>query len=485
MDEAIVQLDWNAATWIFAGLFAAHFVVELWLDVLQARYLARRDERRVPPHLVGKVDPETIARSVRYNRARLRLGIATRFYDALPVWALVLFGFGLVEELVRVLGWGPVPSGLAFVGVVAAAGGVWGLPPELVGVFGVEARFGFNRQSLGGFVVDKLKGLALAIAIGGALITVVLVIMRSGDWWWLIAFGAVAVIQLAVAWIYPLLIMPLFNKLGPVEGDLARDVAELAERIGFPLAGVVSMDGSRRTAHSNAFVIGLVGARRIVLYDTLIARLDRQELLAVLAHELGHFKLGHVRRRLVLVLTGMAFLFALFGWIADLPAVYRGLGFSGPSGHAALLILGLYTSEGLFPFAFLLRKLSVRGELAADRFAVETMNGGAALSSALVALTKQNLTSPGSHRFYRGYRNTHPALRERLAAIEAHCRELGLPESSDHAQVGSAVSPESDDREDHGHREDTPDAGLGHGPGQLDVEPPQVEGDAGEDDEQR
>lgn len=480
-----LAIEWNAATWVFAGLFAAHFTVELVLDLLQARYLARRDERRVPPHLEGKVDPETIARSISYNRARLRLHITTRFYDAVPIWALILFGFALVEGLIDGLGWAPLPSGLAFVGVVAAVGGVWGLPPELVSVFGVETRFGFNRQTLGAWIVDKLKGLALAVVIGGVLVSVVLLIMRAGDWWWLIAFGAVAVIQLFVAWVYPLLIMPLFNRFEPVTGDLARDVSELAERVGFPLAGVVSMDGSRRTAHSNAFIIGLVGARRIVLYDTLIAKLDRQELLAVLAHELGHFRLGHVRRRLFLVLGGMLGLFALFGWIAELPVVYRGLGFSGPSGHAALLIFGLYASEGLFPVSFLLRKLSVRGELAADRFAVEAMSGGAALSSALVALTKQNLTSPGSHKLYRGYRNTHPALRERLRAIDAHCRTLGLPERSDDSQVGLAVAPKADDREDDGHTEDAPDAGVGDRPGEVDLEPPEVERDTGEDDEQR
>lgn len=484
MERHCLGVEWNAASWAFAGLFAARLGVELVVDLLQAAYLARRDERRVPRHLAGKVDPETIAKAVRYNRDRLRLRIATRFYEALPVWALILFGFAALDRAVGGLGWGPLVSGLAFVGTVGVISGIWGLPPQLISVFGVEAHYGFNRQSLAGFAVDKLKGAALGVVIGGALVSAVLALMDSVTYWWLVAFGAVAAVQLVVAWIYPLAIMPLFNRLTPVDGDLARDVSDLAGRVGFPLAGVVKIDGSRRTAHSNAFIIGLIGARRIVLYDTLIDALERQELLAVLAHELGHFKLGHIRRRVLLVLGGMLGLFALFGWMADLEGVYRGLGFAGRSGHAALLIFGLFAGEGLFPVSFLLRRLSVRAELAADRFAVEAMGGGGELSRALVSLTKQNLTSPGSHRFYRGYHNTHPALRERLAAIREQCRAIGTPIPSDDAQVNPAVAPEAGDREDDRDREDAADTDLGHGPGEVDPEPPEVEGDGGETDEQ-
>lgn len=477
-------MEWNPAAWVFVGLFGAHFAVELTLDALQARYLARRDERRVPKHLQGKVDPETVARAVRYNRERMRFQIAGRFYDAIPLWVLILFGFGALDELIAGLELGALPTGLLFLGAVAAIGGVWGLPLELLSVFGIETRYGFNRQTPRGFAIDKLKGLALAVVIGGGLASIVLLIMRSGEWWWLIAFAAVAAVQLVVTWIYPLVIMPLFNKLEPVEGDLQGEVQKLATRVGFPLGGVVSIDGSRRTAHTNAFIIGLWGGRRIVLYDTLVDKLDRAELLSVLAHELGHFKLGHIRRQLALVLTGLLALFALFGWLATLPDVYTGLGFGEASDHAALVVFGLYVGEGLFPVSFLLRRLSIRSELAADRFAVEAMGGGAELSRALIALTKQNLASPGSHRAYRTYRNTHPALRDRLEAIRIHCRERGLPERSDDAQVDAAVTPEPGDGEDDGRRQDAPDAGFSDGQRGLDLEPPQAERDAGEDDQQ-
>jgi STE24 endopeptidase len=477
-------MEWNVASWIFVGLFGARLALELGLDALQLRYLVRRGDR-VPSHLEGQVDPATIGKAVRYNRDRLRLAIAGRIYEAVPIFALILFGFALIDDCASGLGFGALPTGLVFLAVIGAIGALWSLPLELISIFGVEARYGFNRQSLGGFVVDKIKGLALAVVIGGSLAAVVLLIIGLGGLWWLYAFGAVAVIQLVIAWIYPLLIMPLFNRLEPVEEGLARDVADLARQVGFPLAGVMSMDGSKRTAHVNAFITGLKGARRIVLYDTLCAKLDRRGLLAVLAHELGHFKLGHIRRRLFLVIGGLLALFALFGWVEAVPEVYSGLGFRRASAHAALVIFGLYVSEGLFPVSFLLRRLSRRNELAADRFAVDATGGGADLTRALIALVKQNLSSPGSHPWYRGYRNTHPALRERLEAIRDHCRAFGLPVESDHAQVDPSVAPEAEHGEDDRAGQNAADTDLAHGQTDVDPPPPDGEGDAGQDDEQQ
>lgn len=412
-------MDCNHYTAFFMGVFAANKLLHTALDLLQQSHLrGRRD--RVPKHLEGKVDIETIRRSVAYNLEKLRFGLFNRFYDALFTWLLVIFGFSALDAVLSSLKLGPVMTGLLFFGALGLAGGIWGLPTGLYFTFSIEQRHGFNRQKLSGYVVDKLKGAAIGGLLGGCLAAIVLLLMeRAGVWWWLYAYGGVALFQLIVLWIYPLVIMPVFNKFAPVDDDLAADVARLARTVGFPLKGVVSMDGSRRSSHSNAFIIGLVGARRIVLYDTLIAKLSRPELLAVLAHELGHFRLGHMRRRLLATLAAMLAMFVAMGWLVTQDAAYAGLGFERASSHAGLIVFGLLASEALFPFGWVSRILSRRDEFAADRFAVEMTRSGDDLADALVALTKQNLSSPGSHRLYRGYHNTHPALRDRLRAIRA------------------------------------------------------------------
>jgi STE24 endopeptidase len=424
------SMEWNAITWAFAGLLAARLAVEVTIDGLQLRHLLRRGDR-VPSHLEGKVDPGTVRRAVRYNADKLRLALFGHFHDAALLSLLAAAGFGWLEGLVAAAGLAPGSpwGGMLFLLLLMLAVDLWSLPPSLWAVFVVETRHGFNRRTPATFAADRLKQLVLSLVVGGTVAAAVLLLIRhGGPWWWALAFVAVAAIQLFVAWIHPRAILPRFHRLSPVPAELSEDVARLCGRVGFPLAEVVSMDASRRSSHVNAFIAGLRGARRIVLFDTLIGKLSRPQLLAVLAHELGHFRLGHARTRVLLALAGLAGAFALFGWLERLPAAYAGLGFEGRSAHAALAVFALLASAGSFPFGFLLRALSRRAELAADRFAVEIAGTGDDLAEALVALSKGNLASPGSHPWYRFYRNTHPALRHRLTAIRRHAGTLaGTP----------------------------------------------------------
>lgn len=438
-------MEWNVWTLAFAAVFVARNGFELFLDVLQDRHLARRDGR-VPKHLAGKIDEATIRRAVAYNRDKLRLGMVGRAHGALLVLACMLVGFALLDGLAAARG-GPVLQGLVFFAGLGLAGFLWDLPIEIWSAFGIEKKHGFNRQLFKSFIFDKLKQIAISAVLGAIVLAAVIALMEhGGGHWWIAAFAAVAAIQIAAAWLYPLAIMPLFNRFTRVDDSLAADVSVLADKVGFPLGSVVSMDGSRRSTHSNAFIVGLFGARRIVLYDTLVQRLSRPELLAVLAHELGHFQLRHVRRRLILVLLGLLGLLAALAALRSQPGLFAGLGFPRATAHGALAAFGLFAAEVLAPVGFLLRILSRRDERAADRFAVEAAGNGAALAAALVALTKQNLTSPGSHRWYRGYHNSHPALRDRLKAIQEHARARGL--ASDGGQVDLAVAPEGERRED-------------------------------------
>ncbi len=435
-------MEWNIWTTVFACLFFLRNGFELGLDFLQDNHLKNRRDK-VPKHLDGKVDIETIRKAVVYNRDKLHFAMAGRLHGTVAIWVMILFGFGWLDRFVGGFDLGTVAGGLAFFGLLSVVSFVWDLPLELISIFGIESRHGFNRQSFKGFIGDKLKEIPVSIILGAILATLVLLLMeKGGSSWWIYAFLGVTGFQLLVAWLYPLLIMPLFNRFTPVDSGLAQAVAGLAQKVGFPLKGVMSMDGSKRSAHSNAFIVGLKGARRIVLFDTLMNRIRQSELIAVLAHELGHFKLNHLRRRLVMVAVSLIALFAGLAYLREQTATYTGFGFSGRSDHAALIVFALLIGEVLAPFGWIFRYLSRRDEFAADRFSVEAVQNGYDLKEALIALTKQNLASPGSHKLYRSYHNSHPPLRQRLAAIRNHAKKKGFSLKSDDSEIHGPVSPE-------------------------------------------
>ncbi|MBN2341342.1 MAG: M48 family metallopeptidase [Deltaproteobacteria bacterium] len=416
----------NMYTWIFLSAFAIHQVLETTLAILQLKHLKTRG-KKVPKHLRGKVSLETIQQAVAYNTEKMRFGLLMRFVDMVPLWVFILFGFEWLDSLVQSWFQGELWRGLAFISIVSGAGALLGLPSSLYFTFVIEQKHGFNKQTIRGFFADKLKESFISLILGGGLLALVLWIMSATTYWWFIAYGVILVFQLLMMWIYPLVIMPLFNKFVPVSEELSDAVSGLAQNLGFPLKGVVAMDGSRRSAHSNAFIIGFKSARRIVLYDTLIEKLSIPSLVAVLAHELGHFKLGHIKKRLAtMAVLGLGVFGALY-WMSQQPAMYHGLGFSTPSAYAALIVFGLLFGEVSFPFGFISRLFSRRDEYAADRFAVDAVKNSHDLKDALITLTKQNLSSPGSHRWYRGYYNSHPSLRERLKAVDTHAETKNYP----------------------------------------------------------
>ncbi|MDJ0764792.1 MAG: M48 family metallopeptidase [Myxococcota bacterium] len=410
-------MEWNLWTGIFIAFFIIHRGFEWILDVLQNQYLKNRKDN-VPTHLSGKVSLDTIRAAVAYNRDKVRFGLFVRLHSAVALLAMLGIGFRWIDGIA--LGWGfnPLVTGLLFFGMIAVLGEIWGLPIELFSIFGIESKHGFNKQTYRGFIADKVKGILISIPLGGILLSCVLLLMRNGGrFWWVYAYCCVFGIQLFIAWIYPVVIMPLFNRFTPVAADMAEDVARLAGKVSFPYAKVLQMDGSKRSTHSNAFFVGFRSGRRIILYDTLVDQLSRSQLMAVLAHELGHFKLNHLKKRLAMAAVGLLGLFAALSVIRDETAIYIGLGFDRVSDHAALVVFGLIASEVLSPFNWISRLLSRRDEYAADRFAVKAVGNADDLGDALIVLTKKNLTNPGSHKLYRWYYNSHPALRERLAAI--------------------------------------------------------------------
>jgi STE24 endopeptidase len=268
------------------------------------------------------------------------------------------------------------------------------------------------------FLSDLGKGVALAVLIGGPLILAVLALMnRAGRWWWLAAFGCWLAVTLLVTWAWPAFIAPLFNKFSPLEdASLKERIEALLARCGFRSSGVFVIDGSRRSAHGNAYFTGIGRHKRIVFFDTLLKQLASSEIEAVLAHELGHFRLRHVRHRLLVSVVTMLAGFALLGWLAGKPGFYHVLGVPTPSAHAALLLFALAGPVALFFTTPLGSLWSRRHEFAADRFASQHASAQE-LASALVKLYRDNASTLTPDPLYTAFYYSHPPALERIARL--------------------------------------------------------------------
>jgi STE24 endopeptidase len=293
------------------------------------------------------------------------------------------------------------------------------LPLSLYRTFGIEARFGFNRTTPAIFVGDLLKGLVLSLALGAPLLYVVLLLMdRAGQLWWIYAWLVWVAFTLFITWAWPTLIAPLFNRFTPLSDETLKQRTEaLLERCGFASKGVFVMDGSRRSVHGNAYFTGVGRNKRIVFFDTLIERLQAAEIEAVLAHELGHFRLHHVRSRLVLSLgMGLAGL-ALLGALATWPEFYASLGVTTASGHTALLLFVMV----LPVFTFFLTPLSSwwsrKHEFEADEFAAKFANAQQ-LADALVKLYRDNATTLTPDELHSAFYDSHPPALIRIARLQ-------------------------------------------------------------------
>jgi STE24 endopeptidase len=292
------------------------------------------------------------------------------------------------------------------------------LPSDLYSTFGIESRFGFNKTTLSLYFLDKLKGLILGIMIGGPFLYVVLWLMQAtGEYWWIWAFVFIAMFQLLMIIIFPTFIAPWFNKFEPLpSGELRDRIMALAKQIGFKASGIFVMDGSKRSAHSNAYFTGIGKAKRIVLFDTLIEQMTIDQGLAVLAHEMGHYKMKHIRRMMlvqsVILFVGLYFL----GRLVNYEPVFTAFGLQ-PSNHAALVLFSLISGPFTFYLGPLVNLLSRKHEYEADRFAAITLGNGKPMEEALINLTVKNLSNLTPHPWYSAYHYSHPTPTERIGAI--------------------------------------------------------------------
>ena len=405
-------------------LYLVFFFLDLGWDVtLTALNLShvKKNAASVPAAFAGVVDPETHTRSVSYTLTHGKFGLVSGAVSAAAVLAVVLSGFlGYLDSLARSVPIHPWLQGLLLVGAVSVIFSAVRLPFSLYSTFVIEARFGFNRTTLKLYLVDLLKGLAISVVLGvPVLLALLWFVDASGALWWVWAFAALTALQLVMSILAPLVIAPMFNKFTPLpEGSLRDRILGLAERLKFRTRGIFVVDSSRRSRHSNAYFTGLGRAKRIVLFDTLVSSHTEEEIVSVLAHEIGHEKRAHIKKGLAisigLSLIGFFILSLLLHWAP----LYQAFGFDVP-GTPALLVLLAFCSG---PFTFFLQPLftmrSRKQEYEADRFAVQGVGSAAGLKSALLRLSRDNLSNLSPHPLYSFFHYSHPTLAERLAALD-------------------------------------------------------------------
>ena len=418
----------------FLVLFALEFGIEFFLNERNLEYVrAHWRERKIPDFFHGKISSAVYERSVQYTIAKGHFQRWAQPYSRLV--ALFILFSGLLPFFDRFSDrWGkwlwpfPYASAIIFCFAVGLVFSVASLPSDLYATFGLEARFGFNKTSAKLYIADKLKGLLLGLLIGVPFLWVVFWLMeKTGHYWWLWVFVFVCGFQLLLVIIYPTLIAPLFNKFEPLKtGELRDRILELAEQVGFKTSGIFSMDGSRRSAHSNAYFTGIGKAKRIVLFDTLIDQMTIDQGLAVLAHEMGHYKMKHIRRMLVIQ---MAFLFLgllVLSLLVNYQPFFSAFGLERPSNHGALVLFTLVSSPFTFYLGPLMNLLSRKHEYEADRFAATTLHDGRPMEEALIKLTVENLSNLTPDPWYSAYHYSHPTPAERISAIRRYATEFGF-----------------------------------------------------------
>jgi STE24 endopeptidase len=412
-------------TWLFAAALLASLAVRLWLATRQMRHVAAH-RGSVPAAFAPRVTLEAHQRAADYTVAKTRFGLLSMAFGSAVLlgWTL-LGGLDALNAAVRdaVL---PSAGGLVYQLVLLAVfvliSAALDLPFEWWRTFRIEQRFGFNRSTWKLFVTDLLKSVLVSALLGLPLAALVLWIMAStGGWWWLWVWGAWTAFNLLILVIYPTVIAPLFNKFEPLRDEtLAARVQNLMQRCGFAAKGLFVMDGSRRSAHGNAYFTGLGAAKRVVFFDTLLATLTPGEVEAVLAHELGHFKRRHVLKRMLAMFALSLAGLALLGWLASRAWFYTALGvqpnLGAPNDALALLLFALALPVFGFFVSPLGSLLSRRHEFEADAYACAQASG-ADLASALIKLHQDNASTLTPDPVYVRFYYSHPPAGERLAAL--------------------------------------------------------------------
>jgi STE24 endopeptidase len=410
----------NALTWTFLAALVAVTATRIWLAQRQIRHV-RAHRERVPQTFAEAIPLTAHQKAADYTVAKARIGIVDFLVEVIVVLVLTLGG--AIEALASM--WaalfepGSLGHGTALILSVVAIPFIVGLPLSIYRIFVVEQRFGFNRMTVRLFVSDLVKQTLLALALGVPVLLAILWLMgRMGTYWWIYVWLVWTAFATILMMVFPAFILPLFNKFTPLrDGELAARVAALLERCGFKSHGLFVMDGSKRSSHGNAFFAGFGATKRIVLFDTLVQRLSPSEVEAVLAHELGHYKLHHIVKAVVLnALVSLIGLWVL-GQLIDKPWFYAGLGVTTPSVAAALVLFLLVVPQFTFFLHPVMSLYSRKREFEADTYATEHASPND-LVQALVKLYQDNAATLTPDPVHSAFYDSHPPAAIRIARLK-------------------------------------------------------------------
>ncbi len=422
---------------VIISLLLADFILTTALSWLNLAYLKRRAAMPLPPEWAAYLDTSRFPQMVAYRRAQTWLAQAARITDLAVTLGILLSG--LLPALARwaaALPAARVVQGLAVLAILGALSYLAGLPWGLLSDFGVERKFGFSTITWKTWLSDQWKSLLLALALGVPLGSVLLFLMeRMGETWWLPAWGFVTLFQLLVAYIAPVVILPLFNKFEPLQDEALRDdIFALARKAGFPLGGVFQINASLRSTHSNAYFTGFGRNRRIALFDTLLEQLSHPQILAILAHEIGHWKKRHILKGMIggILLSGLGlavmarvlahpWLYTMVG-MEDL---YHAVGPVGPVAAVGLYVFGIVISPLGLLLAPIANGISRRREYEADAYSLELYDHPTALEEGLIRLTEKNLSNLFPHPLAVIFYHSHPPLLQRVEAIRRRVAARG------------------------------------------------------------
>ena len=410
----------------YAAIILATLLLTALLDAAAELLNLRALSPELPEEFRDVYDEAEYARSQQYTRVRTRFGFVSAAFDlALLLVFWFAGGFNWLDLLVRSLGWPEIPTGLLYVSLLAAGMGFFSLPFRIYSTFVIEQRFGFNKTTWKTFVLDLLKGAALGALIGLPVLALVLWLFdAAGPPAWLYAWIAVTAFSIVMQYVAPTWIMPLFNKFTPLgEGPLRDEILAYADSVRFSLQGVYVMDGSKRSSKANAFFTGFGKNKRIALFDTLIERHTAEELTAVLAHEIGHYRKKHIIISMLIGIAETGVMFFLLSLFVSSPGLAGAFFMENVSIYAGLVFFGLLYEPVSTLLSLGMNVLSRRHEYEADRYAVQTYRKPEVFVTALKKLTVSNLSNVTPHPFYVFLNYSHPPLLQRIRAIRAVAEE--------------------------------------------------------------
>jgi len=401
---------------IIIGIIILNFILERILDYLNTL----KWSNILPDDLKGIYNEKKYAKSQDYEKTNHRF---SQIVDSISFISILLmlcfYGFAFLDEYIRSITQNPILMALLFFGILGLASDILSTPFSIYSVFVIEERFGFNTSNIKTFIIDKIKGLLLGVIIGGGLLSLIVwIYSTTGEWFWLIAWGAISLFMIFMTMFYSSLIVPLFNKQSLLEvGELRTAIEEFAKKVDFKLDNIYKIDGSKRSKKANAYFSGLGPKKRVVLYDTLIENHTTEELVAVLAHEIGHYKKKHTLFGMIISIAQTGIMLFVLSLFIGNPVLSQAIGATKGSFHMGVLAFGLLYSPLSLILGLLMNYISRKNEYQADWFAGENYSNKL-LQQALKKLSVDNLSNLHPHQVYVFFYYSHPTLIQRLKALE-------------------------------------------------------------------